>query len=160
MDNYQPPVPQNRLQDYVNTEEPLGPPSFLGGLLSLDPTDYMGPQTLAKLAAGAKGLLGGAALMPMAGVTIHKLGDMKILESPTRDMVKNLAESSAWGEVRGLRDPVNGKQYWWDAGKIDHKPVSDFLGLNWDDILKGSDQTRKLMSSSSINGTPWKFSGE
>jgi len=64
MDSYQPPVPQT---GYVNTEEPLGPPSLLGGLLSLDPTDYVGPNTLAKLAAGAKGLLSGAALMPMAG---------------------------------------------------------------------------------------------
>jgi hypothetical protein len=41
---------------------------MLGGLLSLDPTDYVGPNTLAKLAAGAKGLLSGAALMPMAGM--------------------------------------------------------------------------------------------
>ncbi len=65
MDSYHPPAPQ---QGYVNTEEPLGPPSFLGGLLSLDPTDYVGPNTLAKLAAGAKGLLSGAALMPMVGV--------------------------------------------------------------------------------------------
>lgn len=158
MDNYQPPAPAVDPRTVPGIDA-IGPPT-IGGV-SIDPTDYIGPGFFKSMAAAGAKLMAAKSILPaLAGVTVHKLGDIKILESPTRDMVKNLAESSPWGEVRGLRDPVSGSQYWWDAGKIDHKPVSDFLGLNWDDILNGSDQTRKLMSSTSINGTPWKFSGE
>ena len=145
MDNYQPPAPQNRLQDYVNTEEPLGPPSILGGLLSLDPTDYMGPQTLAKLAAGAKGLLSGAALMPMVGgmknvgilskpkneITkedLMKVADRLAIHQDVRpgsaDRVSSIMER---GLDRGMVDPfepyVTGKGWSWGRGKVGAEDV-------------------------------------
>ena len=43
MDNYQPPQPRGLLDP---EKDAIGPPSVLGGLLSLDPTDYIGPNTL------------------------------------------------------------------------------------------------------------------
>ena len=98
--------------------------------------------------------------VPSLGYTIHKMGDIKILEEPTREMVKNLADKSRYGEVRGLVDPATNKQYWWDAGSLNHNDVADWFGMKWDDILAGSDKTRKMMKSSSIDGTPWKFAGE
>lgn len=104
------------------------------------------------------GALGALPLVPsMAGWTLYKMGDIKILENPTRDMVKNLSEKSRYGEVRGLVDPDTGKQYWWDAGSLTHKDVADYFGFNWDAIEKGSDKTRKMMKSTAIDGTPWKF---
>lgn len=56
MDGYQPPKQE---VGYINTEPPLTGPSIAGGLLSLDPTDYIGPQSLAKAGMAIKGLLGG-----------------------------------------------------------------------------------------------------
>lgn len=59
-------------QSYTGyADDPLQPPAILGGLLSLDPTDYIGPGFF-------KGLLGGiaakAGLLPMvAGMTKHEL---------------------------------------------------------------------------------------
>jgi len=64
---YQQPVPPQGPgpQPYVNTEEPLGPPSI--GPVSLDPTDYIGPGTLAKAAAGIKALLAGKGALGALG---------------------------------------------------------------------------------------------
>lgn len=69
--------PQAQPQGLLDpAKDAIGPPSVLGGLLSLDPTDYIGPQTLGKLAAGLKGLLtGGAAVAPLAaymGTTLKR----------------------------------------------------------------------------------------
>ena len=112
-------------------------------------------------AGAGLGMLGALPFVPgIGGWTVHKMGDIKILENPTREMVKNLANKSRYEEVRGLVDPNNGKQYWWDAGSLNHKDVSDWFGIDWDAIEKGSDQTRKMMRSTAIDGTPWKFSGE
>lgn len=59
MDGYQEP----RLSSLLDpADDALQSPSVLGGLLSLDPTDYIGPQTLGKLAMGAKALAGPAML--------------------------------------------------------------------------------------------------
>ncbi len=108
--------------------------------------------------------LGGLGALPMvpnlAGWTVHKMGDIKIIENPTREMAKNLAERSNYGELKGIKDPTTGYQYWWDAGILNHDEVAKYLGLDWDAILKGSDQTRLKQSIKSIDGTPWKFSGE
>ena len=57
MDNYQ--DPKRYIGPYVNPEEPLSAPSI--GPVSLDPTDYIGPGTIAKAGAVVKGLLSGAA---------------------------------------------------------------------------------------------------
>ncbi len=164
MDSYRPPVPQT---GYVNTEEPLGPPSVLGGLLSLDPTDYVGPNTLAKLAVGAKGLLSGAALMPMANWTIHKTtGGTRIIENPTREQALNLANKSKAQELRAIRDKDTGNLYVWDAYELTHDPAAYSLGLDFDRIR---DQTSRgngdwgIMNipAKSIEGYPLKmFSGD
>lgn len=104
------------------------------------------------------GALGALPMVPnMAGWTVHKMGDIKILENPTREMVQNLADRTRYGDVRGLVDPDTGKQYWWDGGILHHKDVADWLGLNWDKILSGSDRTRMKQSVDSIKSTPWKF---
>ena len=51
-------------------KDAIGPPTIAGGLLSLDPTDYVGPQTLAKAGAALKGLLTGKAAIPaLAAIT-------------------------------------------------------------------------------------------
>lgn len=64
MDGYQEP----RLSSLLDpAADALQSPSVLGGLLSLDPTDYIGPNTLAKAGMALKGLLGAGGMM--AGLT-------------------------------------------------------------------------------------------
>ena len=57
MENYRHPMGGGK---YINTEEPLGPPTV--GPLSLDPTDYIGPKTLANIGLMAKAAIGPAML--------------------------------------------------------------------------------------------------
>ena len=64
MDGYQEPRLSNLLDPAADA---LQSPSVLGGLLSLDPTDYIGPNTLAKAGMALKGLLGAGGMM--AGLT-------------------------------------------------------------------------------------------
>jgi hypothetical protein len=46
-------------------DDAIGAPTILGGLVSLDPTDYLGPKALANLAAAVKTGLGGLAMVGM-----------------------------------------------------------------------------------------------
>lgn len=121
MDNYQPTQPLSGLLDYSDPAvkagpDAIGPPTIAGGLLSLDPTDYIGPQTLGKLAAGLKGLLAGGAL-PMAGI-IKDVGKMpkKGIYPPsiTADMVIP-------GGGNGLFGPNM-------SGNINKLTTGDYLG--------------------------------
>ena len=65
MDGYE--TPRIGFPGYQNTEEPLGPPAV--GPVSIDPTDYIGPKSLAAIGKGLFGAIGsGAVFFPgMAG---------------------------------------------------------------------------------------------
>ena len=76
--------------DYVNTEEPIGPPTI--GPLSIDPTDYLTPGGLAKmggsLVAGLKGLAAGSSLpliVGMANTTTKKTLREMLAQMATQD---------------------------------------------------------------------------
>ena len=108
MSGYKPYVPPQGPgpQPYVNTEEPLGPPSI--GPVSLDPTDYIGPGTLTKAAAGIKALLGSGAGVALGGVMKPRGGQW--MNDSVEQSVKSLLSpehSVGMNRTPSVHQPVN-----------------------------------------------------
>lgn len=60
---------------------------------------------------------------------VRKVGDIPVIENPTRQQAKVMLDRSAYKELRGLQDPESGQLWVWDAAKLLHAEAAEGLGL-------------------------------
>ncbi len=115
----------------VGTVEIAGAMSGPGGTTSAQPGFTITPEMAAKVAGEG---------LPMFS-RVRKVGEVSIIENPTRQQARVLLDRSEYKELRGLQDPETGKLWIWDAAKLLHDQAASGLGLSDDYFARLRRQT-------------------